>query len=234
VDPTEQDQIARARNQILERIAMAARRAGRTPEEITLVGVSKGTSAVSVAAAIQCGISVFGENRVQEATEKFGSDLICLSGSSPVTVHLIGSLQTNKVRKAVGFFDLIHSVDSISLAKKISEEAGRAAITQSVLVQVNVAAEATKRGVSIEEASELVESVRKLPNLALMGLMMIAPDTTDSERSRGLFSRLRTFGFSLGLNRFSMGMSNDFEVAIEEGATWVRVGTALFGRRIYT
>ncbi len=147
------------------------------------------------------------------------------------TLHLIGSLQTNKVKKAVGFFDLIHSIDSIPLAMKVSEEAQGRSFIQAVLVQVNIGEEATKRGVSIKEAPFLVEAVRKLPHLSLLGLMAIAPQTVDPEGARPFFSKLRVLGDSMGINRFSMGMSNDFEVAIEEGATWVRIGTALFGAR---
>lgn len=215
---------------IFSLIEGAARRSGRGPDEITLVAASKGTRTEQIREAARCGVTVFGENRVQEAEEKFLESGF-LEGNRQVSVHLIGPLQTNKVKRSVGFFDLIHSIDSARLAEKIEQEAAKRSMTQSVLVEVNLGEEKSKRGVSPEETPRLVEAVRKLPHLSLLGLMTLPPPTPDPEGARPYFSRLRELGRSLGLHRFSMGMSADFEVAIEEGATWVRIGTAIFGKR---
>lgn len=211
---------------VWERIRAAAVRAGRSADEITLVAASKGATPEQVEAAWCAGIRVFGENRVQEAEEKFGGP-----GRRKRPIHLIGPLQGNKVKRAVGFFDLIHSVDSIPLADAIQREAERKSLIQPVLIQVNLAHEQTKRGVVPAEMAKLVEGVRKKPHLSLQGLMAIPPADSDSEAIRSHFSTLRRMGNDMGLCQFSMGMSADFEVAIEEGATWVRLGTALFGLR---
>lgn len=216
--------------QIRHAMAEAARRSGRNLDEITLVAASKGTGPEQVQEAAACGVTVFGENRVQEAEGKFSTGGL-LEGKGSVSVHLIGPLQTNKVKRSVGFFDLIHSIDSERLAEKIEQEAARRSVTQAVLVEVNMGEEKTKRGVSAEETPRLVEAVRKKPHLSLLGLMTLPPPTPDPEGARPYFSRLRELGRGLGLNRFSMGMSADFEAAIEEGATWVRIGTAIFGPR---
>ena len=223
-------QIEQSLRRIFGRMEAAAKRSGRRLKEITLVAASKGARPEQVEEAARCGVAVFGENRVQEAEEKFPeSGFPARSGS--VSVHLIGPLQTNKVKRAVGFFDLIHSIDSQRLAEKVAQEAARRSMIQSVLVEVNVGEEKSKRGISVEEAPRLVEMVRTLPHLSLLGLMTLPPPTPDPEGARPYFSRLRELGRTWELNRFSMGMSADFEVAIEEGATWVRVGTAIFGKR---
>jgi YfiH family protein/pyridoxal phosphate enzyme (YggS family) len=220
------DNIARRVACVRERIEAAALRAGRGADEITPVAASKGATFTQIREAWGAGIRVFGENRVQEAEEKFGS-----SEAIERQVHLIGPLQTNKVKQAVGFFSLIHSVDSIRLADAIQREAERRSLIQPVLVQVNLAQEKTKHGVSPQEVSELVAQVRSRPHLSLRGLMAIPPATSNSETTRPYFVALRNLGHDLGLSQFSMGMSSDFEVAIEEGATWVRLGTAIFGPR---
>ncbi|MFQ5949737.1 MAG: YggS family pyridoxal phosphate-dependent enzyme, partial [Nitrospiria bacterium] len=178
--------------------------------------------------AAGCGVRVFGENRVQEATAKFLETGLLEKIDS---VHLIGPLQTNKVKRAVGFFDLIHSIDSVHLAEKVEQEAAKRSIKQSVLVEVNIGGEVSKHGVSVEETPYLVEAIRGRSHLSLFGLMTIPPYHPDPERARPYFSALRELGMSLGLSRLSMGMSADFRVAIEEGATWVRIGTAIFGPR---
>jgi pyridoxal phosphate enzyme (YggS family) len=208
-----------------KRIEQAARRSGRSPGDITFVAVSKGVEPAPLQEAIHAGIKVFGENRVAEAIHKFSER------RESISLHLVGSLQTNKVKKAVGFFDLIHSIDSIHLAHEVALEAARQSIVQPVLVQVNVAQEATKRGVSLDDAPRLVEAVRQCPSLRLLGLMTIPPQQPDAEGSRPYFIKLRECGVAMGLFQFSMGMSDNFDVAIEEGATWVRIGTALFGER---
>ncbi len=216
--------VSHAVQDILSRINEAAQRAGRNPDEITLVAVSKGVSQEAILAAAGAGITVFGENRVQEAINKF-SDVALLS---KISLHFIGSLQMNKVKKTVGFFDLIHSIDSIPLAEKVAEEAMRQSLVQDVLIQVNIGEEDAKGGVSVKALPALIAAVQKCSHLKLLGLMGIPPRT---ERPRPYFVRLRELGISFGLSRFSMGMSSDFEAAIEEGARWVRIGTAIFGSR---
>lgn len=223
-------EMARAVERIAARIQEAARRCGRNPAEITLVAASKGVGIDRVREGAEAGIESFGENRVQEARAKFLESRF-LEENKRASVHLIGPLQTNKVKQAVGFFSLIHSIDSIRLAEKVAQEAEKRRITQPVLIEVNVAAEATKRGISMKEAPGLVTQVRKLAPLSLEGLMALPPFTPEPEGARPYFSMLRRLGEDLGLNRFSMGMSADFEVAVEEGATWVRIGTAIFGKR---
>lgn len=223
-------EIARTIDRISARIEEAARRCGRNPAEIVLVAASKRVEIDRVCEAAGAGIRIFGENRVQEARAKFLESRF-LEENKSAEVHLIGPLQTNKVKLAVGFFSLIHSIDSLRLAEKVAQEAEKRRITQPVLIEVNVGEEATKRGVSIKEAPALVGQVRKLAPLSLEGLMTLPPPTSEPEGARPYFSMLRKLGEDLGLSRFSMGMSADFEVAIEEGATWVRIGTAIFGER---
>lgn len=223
-------EVARSIDRILSRIDDAARRFGRKPEEITLVAASKGVDLDRIREAASAGIGVFGENRVQEARAKFLESSF-LKENRSIAVHLIGPLQTNKVKQAVGFFSLIHSIDSLRLAEKVAQEAEKQKMIQSVLIEVNVGEETTKRGVSVKEAPLLVEQVRRFVSLSLEGLMTLPPPTPEPEGARPYFATLRQLGYDLGLSRFSMGMSADFEVAIEEGATWVRVGTAIFGER---
>lgn len=223
-------EIARAVERISARIEESARRCGRNRGEITLLAASKGVGLDRLREAVEGGIKIFGENRVQEARAKFVESRF-LEENKSAAVHLIGPLQTNKVKQAVGFFSLIHSIDSVRLAEKVAEEAERRRITQAVLVEVNVGEEITKRGISIKEAPALVAQVRKFTSLSLEGLMALPPPTPEPEGARPYFSMLRRLGQDLGLNRFSMGMSADFEVAVEEGATWVRIGTAIFGKR---
>jgi len=217
-------------------MASAATRAGRAPDDVTLIAASKRATGEQIQMARLCGVTVFGENRVQDAHAKFVRTLdpghpppsSPLLVSPPIQLHYIGPLQTNKVKRAVGFFDLIHSLDSLPLAEVIQREAERQAIRQSVLVQVNIANEPTKRGIAPNEATRLVETVHQLPNLSLLGLMAIPPAMSNPEDVRPYFSLLRKMAAALNLPQLSMGMSNDFQVAIEEGATWVRIGSALF------
>lgn len=223
-------EITRTVDRILTRIGDAARRSGRKAEEITLVAASKGVDVDRVGDAAKAGIRVFGENRVQEARAKFLESRF-LEENRSTAVHLIGPLQTNKVKQAVGFFSLIHSIDSIRLAEKVAQEAEKQGVIQPVLIEVNVGEETTKRGVSVKEAPALAARVRKLSPLSLEGLMTLPPPTPEPEGARPYFKVLRRLGEDLGVDRFSMGMSADFEVAIEEGATWVRIGTAIFGKR---
>jgi PLP dependent protein len=213
-----------------ERIARAAVSAGRSADEITLVGVSKRHSAESVRAAWDAGVREFGENYIQEAREKCAQ----LSDLSGLRWHLIGGLQSNKARLAVQLFDTVQTVDRLSLAQVLSQEAVKQNKTLSVLVEVNLAGSANRAGVAEAETGALCEQVAVLPGLRLCGLMGMAPLSADAEATRPHFARLRQLYEALpDSNRkvLSMGMSGDFEAAIAEGANLVRIGTALFGQR---
>jgi pyridoxal phosphate enzyme (YggS family) len=219
---------------VRRRIAEAARRAGRHADAVRLVAVSKTVGVEDIRAAIAAGVDALGENRVQEARRK-----IAAIGRPPgVTWHLIGHLQTNKVRDAVECFDLIHSVDRLPLAEALSARALRAGRRLDVLVQVNVAEEPQKGGLRPAALRAALEAMARLPGLRLRGLMTIPPLPRDPEDSRPHYRELRKLleaaqGWGVGaeLTELSMGMSGDFEVGIEEGATIVRVGTAIFGPR---
>ena len=217
--------IARNLHDVERRIAQAAQRAGRSPAEITIVAVTKGLTAQAIEAALEAGIRHIGENRVQEAREKIAR----LSNLQPcATWHMVGHLQTNKAKTAVEIFDIIHSIDSLRLAEALS---GRAQNTVSVLLQVNISGEEPKSGFSEAELHKAAEDVARLPMLEVKGLMTIAPLVSDPEEVRPIFRRLRELRDSLGLEHLSMGMSDDFEVAVGEGATMVRIGRAIFGER---
>lgn len=217
------------------RIRAAANSAGRAPEEITLIAVSKTHPSSVLLPAIEAGILGFGENRVQEAESKIEE-----IGRNRVRWHLIGHLQANKARRAVQLFDVIHSLDSPSLAQRLDRLCKEEARDDlPVLIQVDLAGETTKSGISEAELPELVATVKSCDKLRLMGLMTVPPFFGDAELVRPFFSRLRELRDALQLNGsfgaeaggLSMGMSHDFEVAIQEGATMVRVGTAIFGER---
>jgi len=218
------DAIAEAVEQVRGRITSACQRSGRRASEVTLIAVTKGFGPEAVRAAVAAGIADIGENRVQEASAK----KMALEGLTGVTWHMIGHLQTNKVKAALQTFAIIHSVDSLHLAQAISD---RAPVEVPVFIEVNIANEPSKSGVALDDLRRLHEQVTPLPNLLLHGLMTIAPLGLPDEELRPLFRRLRTEAESLGLSQLSMGMSDDFEVAIEEGATHVRVGRAIFGER---
>ena len=220
---------------VRERIALSARRCQRSAQEITLVAVSKTHPAAMIGEAIAEGVTDFGENRVQEADAKIAS-----LGRDSAHWHLIGHLQANKARRAVKLFDVIHSVDSAALARRLDilcEAEGRANLT--VLIQVDLAGEETKSGADESDLDGLAETIRGCARLQLTGLMTLPPCFEDAELARPYFKRLRelrdglqtkgVFGNRTG--ELSMGMTNDFEIAIEEGATMVRVGTAIFGDR---
>ena len=217
------------------RIEAAARAAGRAATDVRLIAVSKTHPPYVLREAIEAGVVDLGENRVQEAAEKIEE-----LGRERVRWHLIGHLQANKARRAVQLFDLIHSVDSASLARRLERlcvEEGRAELP--VLIQLDLAGEATKSGASEAELTELVETLKACEHLRLVGLMTLPPFFDDAERVRPFFRRLRELrdelqasgAFAEGRGELSMGMSNDYEVAIQEGATMVRVGTAIFGER---
>lgn len=216
--------IAARLTEVRDRIAAACERSGRSPEEVTLIAVSKGFGAAAVREAAAAGLTDIGENRVQEAADKRPE----LEGVSGVRWHMIGHLQTNKVKLAAGRFGIIHSVDSVRLAREISR---RYESHVSVLLEVNVAQDAAKFGFAPEEVAAALRQIAVLPHLDARGLMTIAPQTNHPEETRDTFRRLRELRDELALDELSMGMSGDFEVAIEEGATMIRVGTAIFGPR---
>jgi PLP dependent protein len=229
------DSIAARLREVRSRITAAAIRAGRDPAEITLVAVTKTHPAEMIQQAIAAGARDFGENKVQEAEDK-----IPRLGRDAARWHLIGHLQSNKARKAMALFDLIHSVDSVSLIQRlerICSEENREEL--SVLIQVDLAQEKTKSGVSPKDLGEVVTALDQSSRLKLEGLMILPPFCEDPDDVRPYFRRLRelrdklrdrgVFGEERG--ELSMGMTHDFEVAIEEGATIVRVGTAIFGQR---
>jgi PLP dependent protein len=217
---------------VQERIAAAARRAGRREDAVLLVAVSKTVDVERVRAAIAAGVPALGENRVQEAREK-----IAVLGR-PRPWHLIGHLQTNKVKDALESFDLIHSVDRLPLAEALSRRAAEAGRRMDVLVEVNIGEEPQKGGLRTDELRAALETMAGLPGLRLRGLMTIPPLPREPEDSRPYYKEMRKlldearrWGHGPDLAELSMGMSGDFEVGVEEGATIVRVGTAIFGSR---
>lgn len=208
-----------------ERVARACERAGRNPDDVLLIAVSKTVEIERIRLAVAAGVKALGENRVQEAKEKIAAL------GRPVPWHLIGSLQTNKARDAVQLFDWIHSVDREELARELDRRAQQSKRSVKVLVQVNVGEEPQKGGVEPSELKSLLDAMAGLRNLDVRGLMCIPPVAETAEASRPWFKRLRELRDAAGLEHCSMGMSADYEVAIEEGATMVRVGTAIFGPR---
>jgi pyridoxal phosphate enzyme (YggS family) len=207
------------------RMARACERSRRLPDEITLVAVTKGFETKAIRVAFDSGIRNFGENRVQEAEGKIAQ----LSALRPaVAWHMVGHLQSNKAKVAVELFDIIHSVDSVRLAEILNR---RVLEPFPVLLEVNVSGEVTKSGFSLDEVAAAVKEIRQLSNLKLMGLMTVAPFVSDPEEVRPVFQRLRELRDLLELKHLSMGMTDDFEVAIEEGATIIRIGRAIFGDR---
>ncbi len=210
---------------VRERIEAACQRAGRESSDVTLIGVTKTVGAEAVVEAYEAGLRDFGENRVREALAKI--EVVERLDFEP-RWHMIGHLQTNKVKVAAGRFGIIHSVDSVRLAKEISR---RCESPVSVLLEVNVAQDAAKFGFAPEEVAAALREIAVLPHLDVRGLMTIAPQTDNPEDTRPTFRRLRQLRDELALDELSMGMSGDFEVAIKEGATMIRVGTAIFGPR---
>lgn len=218
-----------------ERIQAACIRAGRKREEVTLIAVSKTKPVSMIEELIEIGITNFGENKVQELTNKY--EVLPLS----LNWHLIGHLQTNKVKYIVDKISLIHSVDSLKLAREIEKEATKKNVVCKILIEVNIAGEDTKYGVSYDEVLPLILEISKLSRVVVSGLMVIAPYTTNPEKNREYFRKLRHLYVdiktknidNINMDILSMGMTGDYEVAIEEGATIVRVGTGIFGERDY-
>jgi len=217
---------------VRECIAAACDRAARDPSRVTLVAVSKTFPAEAVAAAVSAGITDFGENRVQEGASKVSQ--LRLQGLVP-TWHLIGHLQTNKVRAAVEAFAILHAVDSERLLTAIAGAASLSDVAANpvrVMLEVNVAGEASKFGVAPSALPALLAFARSLPAISVEGLMTVAPAASDADDVRRVFRALRELGEEHGLRSLSMGMSNDYELAIEEGSSHVRIGRAIFGERL--
>jgi pyridoxal phosphate enzyme (YggS family) len=215
---------------VTERIEKAARRAGRDPKGIKLVAVSKTVEAARVKEAIEAGVSILGENYVQEAQRKIEEI------GRPVAWHFIGHLQSNKAKYAIRLFDMIHSIDSLPLAQELNRRAEQADRVIKALIEVNLSGEATKFGTEEERALDIARGMVNFKNISLEGLMTMPPYFESPEMSRPYYIQLRGLKEKMVregilLKELSMGMSNDFEVAIEEGATYVRVGTAIFGER---
>ena len=225
---------------VLDRAAAAAARAGRHPAEVRLVAVTKAVGAGPILEAIDGGLRVFGENYVQEAAQKIADVKAGRPDLAPeVAWHFIGKLQRNKARHAVSAFEVIHSVDSTALAREIDRRARGIAGMQRILLEVNVGGESTKAGFTPEAVLAEAPAIDALANLRLLGLMAVPPPEGDPEENRPRFRALRELRDEIrrrglageGFRDLSMGMTQDFEVAIEEGATWIRVGTAIFGER---
>jgi PLP dependent protein len=227
--------IAANLERITGRIAAAAAQAGRDPATVRLVAVSKTRAAAAVDAAARAGQTLFGENYVQEFTAK------AAAVTEPVEWHFIGGLQTNKVKYLAGRVAMIHSVDRLSLAREIDRQWGRHGLTCDILIEVNVACEASKCGAATDEVIDLVRQVSGLAHVRIRGLMTMPPFFDDPERARPYFHELRRLAAEIdalgipgvAMTELSMGMSGDFEAAIAEGATLVRVGSAIFGERVY-
>ena len=222
-------------NLVKKNIEEACDTAGRSPQEVTLIAVSKTKPVEMLKEAYDAGARVFGENKVQEIVDKYDQM------PSDVQWHMIGHLQRNKVKYVVGRAALIHSVDSVRLAEAIDQEAEKKGIVMPVLVEVNVASEESKFGVRVEECADFIENIAKMEHISVEGLMTIAPFVENAEDNRKYFAKLRELSVDISaknidnvnMRDLSMGMTGDYEVAIEEGATMVRVGTGIFGERNY-
>ena len=222
--------------EVEKRICQACQRANRECKEVTLIAVSKTKPVSMLHEVYQEGIRSFGENKVQELMDKYEQM------PADTRWHLIGHLQRNKVKYIVDKEELIHSVDSLRLAETIEQEAKKKNIIANILIEVNVAEEESKFGVKVEEVIPLIQEIAKFPHIRIKGLMTIAPYVENPEENRYVFARLRKLSVDIieknidnvNVEILSMGMTNDYEVAIEEGATMVRVGTGIFGKRDYT
>lgn len=228
--------VAESLRVVREAVGAAAERSGRSPEEITLIGISKTMSVARIREAVDAGLTHLGENRIQEAEGKIGE---VAAGPGGLTWHLVGHLQRNKAQRALKLFPVIHSVDSVSLAERLDRLAGEAGLRPTIFLEVNLAGEESKNGIAPERLGSLLEPAASLENLRLAGLMAVPPflgpgETAESSRPwfrqlRELRDRWRSRGYDLPA--LSMGMTDDFTVAVEEGATHIRVGRAIFGAR---
>lgn len=227
--------IAENYRDVEQKVCEACRRVGRDRSEVTLIAVSKTKPVEMLREAMDAGADVFGENKVQELCDKY--EILPKS----LHWHMIGHLQRNKVKYIVDKAELIHSVDSLRLAEEISKEAVKKNVQSDILIEVNVAEEDTKFGITVENAEELIRQIAVLPHVHIQGLMTIAPYVEDPEENRPIFRRLRKLAVDIKMKNIdnvhmdvlSMGMTGDYEVAVEEGATMVRVGTGIFGERNY-
>ena len=216
-------------------ITAECQKAGRNPDEVTLIAVSKTKPVELIKEAYEYGCRDFGENKVQELLDKYEAL------PKDIRWHMIGHLQRNKVKYIVDKVYLIHSVDSLRLAEEISKEAVKKKVCVNILIEVNVANEETKFGTTCEEAKQLVQDIAKLPNICVKGLMTIAPFVENAEKNRPIFSKLKKLAVdiirenidNITMEKLSMGMTGDYMVAVSEGATYVRVGTGIFGVRQY-
>lgn len=216
-------------------IAAECQKAGRKPEEVKLIAVSKTKPVEMLQEAYECGCRDFGENKVQELLDKYEAM------PKDIRWHMIGHLQRNKVKYIVDKVYLIHSVDSLRLAEEISKEALKKNVCVNILIEVNVANEETKFGTTCEDVKQLVQDIAKLPNICVKGLMTIAPFVENAEKNRPIFSKLKKISVdimdenidNITMEKLSMGMTGDYAVAVSEGATYVRVGTGIFGVRQY-
>lgn len=221
---------------IEENICNACKKAGRNRDEVTLIAVSKTKPVEDLQAVYDLNIRDFGENKVQELKDKI--EVM----PKDMKWHMIGHLQRNKVKYIIGKVELIHSVDSLRLAEEISKQAKKNNVNADILVEVNIGDEDSKFGISTDEVIELVKDIAKLENIFIKGLMCVAPYVVDSEENRPLFHKIKDLSVDImsenidnvSMNILSMGMSNDYQVAIEEGATMVRIGSNLFGKRDYS
>lgn len=221
--------------QVEEKIAAAAKRAGRNPEDILLLAVSKTKPVELIREAVACGLHFLGENKVQEIMDKYEPM------GEGIHWHLIGHLQTNKVKYIVDKVDMIHSVESVKLAEEINKRAAAANVVMDVLVEVNIAQEESKFGVKVEDTEAFIREIAPLPHIRVRGLMTVAPFVENPEENRAYFRKMRELLVdindkridNINMDTLSMGMTGDYEVAIEEGATIVRVGTGIFGERYY-
>ncbi len=230
----EPEVIKKRLSNVKERIKKAAIDCGRDPDTIRLVAVSKTMPEDAVREAITAGADILGENYIQEARDKINA-----LSSYPVSWHFIGHLQSNKAKYAVKLFDMIHTVDSLKLAKELNKQAKKINKIQKILIQVNISMESTKSGVHEEDAQKLIKEISLFENISIKGLMTMPPFFNDPEKAGPYFSALRALRDNIrdkaiknvNMQELSMGMTGDFEVAIKEGATLVRIGTAIFGER---
>ena len=221
--------------EVEKKVAAACERSGRKREDVLLLAVSKTIDVDRIKEAVDCGLTSLGENKVQEIMDKYDAM------GPDVKWHLIGHLQTNKVKYIIDKVDLIHSVESLKLAEEISKRAEAKGVTANILLEVNVADEESKFGIKVDECEEMVRKISVLPNIVIRGLMTVAPFVENPEENRVYFRQLKQLLVDINSKKIdnvnmevlSMGMTGDYEVAIEEGATIVRVGTGIFGARVY-
>lgn len=221
--------------EVSSKIEAACKRVGRDPKEVTLIAVSKTMPVEAIREAMECGMVDFGENRPQELRDKQAEI------TEPLRWHMIGALQTNKLKYVIGKTTLIHSVDSVHLAEAIEEMSAKKELVTEVLLEINIAGEESKHGITPEELESLVRELARLSHIKIRGLMTVAPYTEVAEENRVYFRKMKQLMVDINsknidnvyMDMLSMGMTGDYEIAVEEGATLVRVGTGIFGHRVY-